>query len=360
MPGKVTAARPVRTFGISDALDSKRSLDDADGELVGAVDTSRGGTLIERVAKLRQEIAKELGVVVPPVHVADNLEINPGGYRLLISGNELAKGELAHGRLLAIDGGGNAPPLEGDKTLDPTFGMPAFWITPRDKELAEALGYTVVDHATVLATHLGEVLRQNAFRLLGRQEVQHLVDVLARTCPKLVDDVVPTLLSLGDIVRVLRNLVKESVSIRDLRSILEAIAELASHTKDPEQLTELVRERLAPHITARFKSVDGTVTALTLDPRVEHMLRTSLSEIASGQGGALDPEVLRTLTTRAEKSVATFGAHQATPLVVTAPDLRRYVRAILERKVPQFAVASFREIDPSVPLRIADRLSLAS
>ncbi len=162
---------------------------------------------------------------------------------------------------------------------------------------------------------------------------------------------------LGDVARVLRNLVREGVSVRDLRSILEALADLSVQTKDPEQLTELVRERLALHITAKFKAADGTVSALTLDPRIEHMLRTSLSEIANGTGGALDPDVLRNLTARAESSLASFGATASMPLVVTAPDLRRYVRAIVERKVPQLSVASFREIDPSVPLRIVDRLN---
>jgi flagellar biosynthesis protein FlhA len=328
-------------------------------ELVPAVDASHGGTLTERVAKLREELARELGLVVPPVHVSDNLELSPGAYRVLISGLEVARGECAHGRVLAIDGSGSAPAIEGDPTTDPTFGMPALWIPQRDKELGEALGYTVVDHATIVATHLGEVLRQNAHRLLGRQEVQHLLDVLARGAPRLVDDVVPTMLSLGDLARVLKNLVREGVSVRDLRSILEALAELSAQTKDPEQLTELVRERLALQITARFKGHDGTVSALTLDPRVEQMLRSSLTEIANGTGGALDPDVLRTLTARAEASLSSFAARSAAPLVVTAPDLRRYVRAIVERKVPQLSVASFREIDPSVPLRIVERLSAA-
>ncbi len=325
-------------------------------ELVSIVDVNRGGTLLDRVGKLRKEVAKELGVVVPPINVSDDLSLPAGSYRIMILGTEVASGECAAGRVLAIDPSGNAPEIEGDRTVDPTFGLPAFWIAERDRELAEALGYTVVDHATILATHLGEVVRSHAPRLLGRQEVQHLIDVLARTSPKLVDDVVPNLLQLGEIVRVLRNLVKESISIRDMRSILEALGELSTVTKDPEQLTEMVRERLAPQITSRFKA-DGVVNALTLDGRLEQILRQSLSEIAKGTGGALDPEMLRGLTTKAENALSLFGAHGASPLVVTAPDLRRYVRAILERKLPQVPVVSFREIDASAPLRVIDRLA---
>ena len=347
----------------AEAVDAALTLDalsiELGYELVAAVDVARGGTLTDRVAKLREELARELGIVVPPVHVSDNLELPPGAYRVLLTGLDVAHGVCAHGRVLAIDGAGNAPPIEGDPTTDPTFGMPALWISQRDKELGEALGYTVVDHATIMATHLGEVLRNNAHRLLGRQEVQHLLDVLARSAPKLVDDVVPNMLPLGDVARVLRNLVREGVSVRDLRAILEALAELCAQTKDPEQLTEMVRERLSLQITARFKGRDGTVSALTLDPRIEHMLRTSLSEIAGGTGGALDPDVLRALTARAETSLAVFGTTSSLPLIVTAPDLRRYVRAIVERKVPSLSVASFREIDPTVPLRIVDRLSAA-
>ncbi len=326
-------------------------------ELVSVVDASRGGVLLDRVAKLRQEVARELGVVVPPVNVSDDLGLPPGTYRILLLGNEIARGDCAVGRLLAIESGPSCPPLDGEKTTDPTFGMPAYWIAERDRELAEALGYTVVDHATIIATHVGELVRSHAHRLLGRQEVQHLLDVLARTSPKLVDDVIPQLLSLGDVVRVLKNLVKEGISVRDMRSILEALGELATQTKDPEQLTEMVRERLAPWITGRHRAADGVVNALTLDGRLEQILRMSLHEIAKGTGGALDPEMLRSVTNTAEKACERFTVHDASPLVVTAPDLRRYVRAILERRLPHVPVVSFREIEPSAPLRVIDRLA---
>ena len=326
-------------------------------ELVSIVDASRGGTLLDRMAMLRQQVARDLGIVVPPVHVSDNLQLAPGGYRVLVLGNEIGGGTCVSGRLLAIHPTTAAPPLEGDRTVDPTFGMPATWIAQRDKELAEALGYMVVDHASLIATHLGELLRANAHKLLGRQEVQHLLDLLARNAPKLVDDVVPNLLPLGDVVRVMRNLVREGVTIRDTRTILESLGELAAQTKDVEQLTELVRERLAAHITSKLRGADGTVTALTLDPRLEEVLRKSLRDIASGAGGALDPEMLRTLAANAERAVARAGA-VATPCIVAPPDLRRYVRAIFERKLPNVVVASFREVDPSVPLRVVERLTM--
>ena len=327
-------------------------------ELIGLVETTKGGTLIERVGALRRDLAAECGLVVPPVHVCDNIQLRPGGYRILLSGNEIGAGECRHGSLLAIDTEGKAPLIDGERTKDPTFDQPALWIQPRDREMAETLGYTVVDHATVLATHLGEMLRGNAHRLLGRQEVQHLLDVLAKRSPKLVDDVVPSLLPLGDVLRVLRNLLRERVSIRDLRSILEALADASAQTKDAEQLTEMVRERLASHITGRVKGPDGTVAALTLDPRLEDMLRRSLREIAAGTGGALDPDVLRHVTVAAERSLGKFNVLGAPATVLAPPDLRRYVRAIFERKLPQIGVVSFREIEANVPLRVVESLGL--
>jgi flagellar biosynthesis protein FlhA len=326
-------------------------------ELVGLVDVARGGTLLERVASLRQQLARECGMVVPPVNVCDNLELAPGAYRVLVSGVEVAAGKCRSGFLLALDPSGSAPPIDGEATIDPAFGAPARWIAPRDREMAEALGYAVVDDATVLATHLGEVLRAQGHKLLGRQEVQQLLEVLARRSPKLVDDVVPNLVPLGDLVRVLRNLLREGVSIRDMRSILEGLAELAVQTKDPEQLTEFLRERLSAQITARAKGPDGGVTALTLDPRLEELLRRSLRDIASGTGGAIDPNVLHGVTASADRSLAQFAALGAAPVVVCPPDLRRYVRAIVERKTPQMSVVSFREIDPSVTLRVLGNLS---
>ncbi len=325
-------------------------------ELVNIVDV-HGGNLLERVRAIRQQLARELGIVVPPIHVCDNLELPPGAYRVLLSGNPVGAGSCKNGRLLAIAPSGPVPEIPGEPTVEPTFGMPALWIDPRDRETAEALGYAVVDHASVITTHLGELLRGSAHKLVGRQELQYLVDLVAKSAPKVVDDLIPQVLQLGDVLRVAKNLLREGISIRDLRSIMEALADIATQTKDTEQLTELLRERLASQITSRHQAADGSVAALTLSPRVEETLRQSLREIASGTGGALSPDLLRGLAASAEKAFAKFMAIGSSPVLVTSPDLRRYVRAIFERKLPQLPVISFREIEPNVSVRIVETIA---
>jgi flagellar biosynthesis protein FlhA len=360
MSGAEKPAEPKR--GSAEDIDNALSLDmltlELGYELVQMVDAGRGGTLLDRVIGLRRDLAQECGLVVPPIHVCDNLDLPSSTYRLLLLGNEIGRGECRAGRVMAIDASGFAPPIDGEETKEPAFGLRAVWVLTRDKEMAEALGYATVDHSTLVATHLGEMLRTFAGRLLGRQEAQHLLDVLAKVAPKLVDDVVPNLLPLGDVVRVLRNLLNERLSIRDLRTIMEALADAAHQTKDPEQLTELVRERLAPSITARLLGADRSVNVLALDPRIEDTLRRTLRDIASGAGGGIDPELIRSLGDKVEASLAKFSALGAPPVLVAPPDVRRFVRAIFERKVPQLSVVSFREIEPSVSLRVVETLSL--
>ncbi|NUO47475.1 MAG: flagellar biosynthesis protein FlhA, partial [Polyangiaceae bacterium] len=324
-------------------------------ELVPMVDASLGGTLLDRVVALRQEIARECGIVVPPVHVCDSMDLPPATYRVLLLGNEIGRGECRAGRVLAIESDGAAPPIDGEPTKDPAFQQAARWIATRDREMAEALGYTVVDHPSMVATHLGEMLRANSSKLVGRQEAQHLLEVLAKAAPKLVDEVVPNLLPLGDVVRVLRNLLGERVSVRDMRTIMEALADAAPQTKDTEQLTELARERLAAHISSRFLGADRSIAAIALDPRVEDVLRRLLRDIAAGTG-AIDPALIRQLTDAADRALPKFNVLAASPVLVTPPELRRFVRAIFERKLPQLNVLSFREIDPAVSLRIVETI----
>ncbi|HTA88843.1 MAG TPA: flagellar biosynthesis protein FlhA [Polyangiaceae bacterium] len=352
------AAKPVEPTvkpGSSEEIDAALPVDilalEVGYELIHAVDPQMGGSLVDRIAALRKQMALDLGIVIPPVHVRDNLQIPPGAYRFMLLGTELVRGTTRAGRLLAMDATGNAPTIDGEATKDPAFGTPARWIIARDREYAEALGYTVVDHTTIIATHLSEIVRANAHNILGRGELQHLFDVFSRVTPKLVEDLVPNLLSFGEVLRVMRNLLRESVSIRDLRSILEALTELAPQTRDPEQLTELSRQRLSRQITATFTGNDGTVSALVLDAQVEDMFRRSLREIASGTGGALDPESARQLGISLDASVKRMTMAGRAPCVVTSPDVRRYLRAFAERRCPALAVLSFRELEPDVSIR---------
>jgi flagellar biosynthesis protein FlhA len=329
-------------------------------ELIRAVDPAMGGTLVDRISSLRKQVAQELGIVIPPVHIRDNLQLDAGRYRFVLLGTEIAGGTIRAGRLLAMDPSGSAPAIDGEETVDPTFGTPARWISAKDRELAEALGYTVVEHATIIATHLAEVTRRNADQLLGRAELQALFDVFSRTTPKLVDDLVPNLLSFGEVLKVMRNLLRESVSIRDLRTLLEALLEVSPSTKDPEQLTELTRQKLSRQITAAYTGSDNGVTALILDPRAEEMFRRSLMEISQGTGGALDPHKARQLGDALEAAVARMQSRGMPPCLITSPDLRRYVRAFAERRCPILGVLSFREIDPAVSIRPLESVTFQS
>lgn len=328
-------------------------------ELLHAVDPKMGGTLVDRIQSLRKQVAMDLGIIIAPVHIRDNLELEPGGYRFLLLGTEIAQGNIRAGHLLAIDPSGNAPEIQGELTRDPAFGSAARWIHQRDRELASALGYTVVDATTIIATHLAEIVRGHAHELLGRAELQHLLDNFAKAHPKLTEDLIPNILSLGDVLKVLRNLLREGVPIRNLRSILEGLCELGMSTKDPEQLTEALRQRLTRQLTAVFKGMDGQISALVLDGPVEEMFRRSLRDIATGVGGALDPEQTRQVGEELERAVQAMIEAGKAPLCVTSPDIRRYVRAFAERRSPRLAVLSFRELEPSTPVRPFSTVSFA-
>ncbi len=329
-------------------------------QLVHIVDPQMGGTVVERIAALRKQLALELGIVIPPVHIRDNLQLEPGTYRFMLLGTEITRGVTRAGRLLAMDPSNSAPAIDGEETTDPAFGTPARWIAQRDRELAEALGYAVVDHTTIIATHLAEIVRANAHNILGRAELQHLLDVFAKSQPRLVEELVPNLLSFGDVLKIMRNLLRESVSIRDLRTLLEALMELAGTTRDTEQLTEMCRQRLARQLTYTFTGRDGTIATLVLEPQVEDMFRRSLREIAQGTGGALDPEMARQLGISLEVVTRRMMASGVMPCVVVSPDVRRYVRAFAERRCPQLAVLSFRELEPNANIRPFETVGFSS
>ncbi|HCP45075.1 MAG TPA: EscV/YscV/HrcV family type III secretion system export apparatus protein, partial [Deltaproteobacteria bacterium] len=219
----------------------------------------RGGELMDRIARLRRQFAKTLGIVVPPIHVRDNLRLDGIQYAILLRGTEVANGELRPGYMLAIDPGGDHPEVPGIPGKEPAFGLDALWVKEEHQRDAEAAGYTVVDPATVLSTHLSEIIKKHAPEFIGRQEVQQLVDRVARTHPKVVDDLVPNMIPLGTVLTVLRNLLREEVSVRDLLTVLETLADAATISTDADFLTERVRQSLGRQIAAQHQDAHGTI-----------------------------------------------------------------------------------------------------
>jgi flagellar biosynthesis protein FlhA len=311
-------------------------------DVLPLVDAARNGELLGRIASLRKQMAQDLGFIVPPVHVRDDLRLRPGAYRLLISGAKVAQGEVRVGRLLAIDPGDRAAALPGETVKEPTFGLPAKWILASDRTRAEAAGCTVVDPSAVIATHLTEIVRRHAHELLGRREAQELVDIAAKQNSKVVEELLPHLMTLGDVIKVLRNLLAEGVSIRDARTILEALADNAAATKDPAELTELVRQRLARTVTATHLNEDGDLRAMVLDPRAEELFRSGMR---GGDAGALS-RLVRSI----EEAAHQAAQRDESPVLLCAPDVRRAVAQVALRHVPGLAVLSHREVDPTVPL----------
>ena len=317
-------------------------------ELVPLVDSDRDGSLLSRIAGLRKQIAQDLGLIVPPVHMRDNLRLRPGEYRVLLSGNVIGKGELRVGRLMAINPGNANLDVPGEDVLEPAFSLNARWISPADRQRAELSGFTVVDPATVAATQLGELFSTYAHELLGRREVQDLLDLHGRTLGKVIEELIPTQLSFLNLVKVLRNLLQERISIRDFRSILEALADHAGDTKDTDQLTEFVRQRLAKQLTAKHRSVDGNVHALVLTPTVEGIFRRM-----QGIHGrdTIDPQELDQLTQAFEDAAKGVQNQSELPVILTSADIRRTVATFGQRYLPQLTILSFREIDSKADVR---------
>jgi flagellar biosynthesis protein FlhA len=309
-------------------------------DLLPLVDAGRGGELLGRIAAVRQQLASELGILVPPVRIADNLRLRPGGYRIAISGVPVAEGQLRVGRLLALDPAGSAgAAFAGEIVIEPTYGLPARWIVPADRARAEAVGCPVVDAPSVLATHLAEVIRRHAAELLGRREAQELLDIAARSDARVVAELIPGLLPLGEVIKVLRNLLQEGVSIRDLRTILEALADHAGTVKDPGELTEYVRQRLGRRITRASASETGELAAMVLAPATEDLFR-----------GSGEPRLLARLTAELAAEVRRATQRDETPVLVVAPDVRRAVATTARRHLPGLVVMSHREVDPAVRL----------
>ncbi|WP_136515000.1 flagellar biosynthesis protein FlhA [Geomonas edaphica] len=338
----------------SDQISSIRPLDMLELEvgygLVPMVDASQQGELLDRIRSIRKQVADRMGFIVPPIHIHDNLQLKPYEYNILINGAKVGGGELS-GQYLAMDSGGAMGGLDGIKTTEPVFGLPAVWIKGKEREKAQVSGYTVVDNTTILATHISETIKKHAHELVGRQELQQLLDSIAATLPKVVEELVPSLLSLGTVLRVVKNLLKENVSIRDLRSILETLADYGGMTKDPEMLTEFVRQSLGRYIVEQYKRDDDTLCVITLDHDIEEAIVDSVQLSEQGSYLAIDPHLAQRILAAIRRNAEQFDAIGALPVLMASPTIRRHVKKLTERFMPNLAVISHNEIPPNIKIQ---------
>ncbi len=319
--------------------------------LIPLVDTGQGGDLLDRIVMIRRQCALELGLVVPTIRIRDNIQIKPNAYIIKLKGVEIARGELMLDHYLAMNSGTVFEEMHGIETVEPAFGLPALWITEEQREQAELNGYTVVDAVSVLATHLTEVIKEHAAEILGRQETQNLVDNLHKSNGALVDEVVPALLNIGEVQKVLANLLRERISIRDMETIFEVLDDYARATKDPEILTEYVRHAMSRQITQQYVQ-DNVLPCITLDPALENRIVGGVQRTDRGSYVSLDPDTMRKLLTSLEAALPKLTDMGYQPVVLTSPATRLYFMKLVERSVPGIIVLSHAEIDPSVEIQI--------
>lgn len=319
--------------------------------LIPLVDTGQGGDLLDRIVMIRRQCALELGLVVPTIRIRDNIQIKPNAYIIKLKGVEIAKGELMLDHYLAMNSGTVFEEVPGIETTELAFGLPALWIPESEREQAELNGYTVVDAVSVLATHLTEVIKSHAAEILGRQEAQNLVDNLKKTNKALVEEVVPDLLTVGEVQKVLQNLLAERISIRDMETIFEVLSDYARATKDTEILTEYVRHAMARQIT-QANVQNGQLPCVTLDPALENRIAGGVQRTDRGSYVSLDPDSMKKLIDSLNNELQKLTNMGYQPIVLTSPAVRLYFRKLVERSVPGIIVLSQAEIEQNVEIQI--------
>ncbi len=312
--------------------------------LIPLVDPNQKGDLLERISSIRRQLAGELGIVVPPIRIRDNMQLKPNAYQLKVKGIRVAGWELMTDHVLAINPGFVEEKLDGFDTKDPAFGLSSTWILPNLREVAEAKNFTVVEPSAVLATHLTEVIRNSAAEILSRQDVAHLVDTLKEDYPALVESVVPELVPLGTLQKVLQQLLRERVPVRDLATILETVSDYIGATKEPDVLSEYARMSLKRQITEIYKDKKGRISVFTIDPAIEQTLSDSVQNTKQGLMLAVDPAMAETLLERIGEQVEAQENAGITPAVICSPNIRLALRRLVEAKFPTLAVLSYNEI----------------
>lgn len=319
--------------------------------IVSIVDAEQNGDLLERISHIRKQFALDWGIIIPSVRIKDNLELKPGGYSIKLKGQEIAKGELMPDHMMAMDPGTVIENMDGVETKEPVFGLPAIWITDDRKDEAQYNGYTVVDLSTIVATHLTEVLKANLSELFGRQELVKILDNFKEENPKIVSDLVPDIMPLGTVLKVLQSLLREGVSVRDLRTILETLAEFGASSKDPEALTEYVRQALYRTITERIKGSQGDVPLFTLDRGLEEAVARSIIHTDHGSQLNLDPKVTQTILASLNEKIEEATSQGEKMVVLCSPVIRRHFKRLTEKFIPNMIVVSHNELSPEVNIR---------
>lgn len=321
--------------------------------IIPLADVSQGGDLLDRVVMIRRQLALELGMIVPVIRLRDNIQLNPNEYVIRIKGVDVSRGELLFDFLLAMNPGTvdeEADEIEGIKTVEPAFNLPAVWINESQREKAELLGYTVVDPPSIVATHLTEIIKKYAHELTGRQEVQSIVDNLKQTYPAIVEELIPKVLTIGEIQKVLANLLKESVSIRDMVTILETLADYTPVTRDSDMLTEYVRQALGRAISQKFMT-EKKSNVITLDPRLEQVIMDSVKQTANGSFINLEPTTTQAIINSLAKQVQRLMQLGQQPIVLASPIVRLYFKRIIENTLPGIIVLSYNELDPGAEVQ---------
>jgi flagellar biosynthesis protein FlhA len=317
--------------------------------IISLVDASQGGDLLDRVVMIRRQCALELGIIVPVVRLRDNIQLGTNIYCIKIKGLEVARGEVMLEHFLALKPADLDDPIEGIETVDPAFGLPAVWITESERERAELKGYTTIDAPSVIATHLMEVIKRHAHELMGRQQVQTLIDNIRNTQPALVDEVVPKLFTIGEVQKVLANLLREGISVRDIASILEILGDFGTMTRDIELLTEYVRQNLKRAITQKFMP-GGKARVITLDPTLEQLITENIRQTDHGSYVALEPLQIQKILVNLKKAVERSVSLGTTPVILTSPLVRKHFKRLTEQLDTDLVILSYNELEQNVEI----------
>ena len=321
--------------------------------LVGLADTRKGGDLLNRVTGVRRTFAQDMGVIIPPIRLRDNLQLGPNEYRFVLKGHPIARGELMPGHWLAMNATNSKVTLKGIPTTEPVFQLPATWITEVERKNAEVAGYTVVDAASVLVTHLSETVKRSAHEILSRQDVQLLLDNLKQTHPTVVNELVPTQLNVGQVQRILQNLLAEGVAIRNLVGILEKVCDYAGATKNPDELSEYARRAIGPQLARPYQMENGGMRAITLDPKLEQQIAQGIRQTPTEVALTMEPKLARHLVDRLSKAVQQMLAAGHPPVVLCAPQIRLAFRRFFETTFSDLAVLAYSEVPSRVDIQNA-------